>query len=130
MKLLFSTINFRNQNYHKVSERYDDRNFLLSRTIYDEFGRDTDTKWFDSDGKIIGSMHKEYLENGLVESFKNNSQEYVRKCYTIIKDGFKHSIEEYVSKTSPQKNYINEFVYDFMGNLIKLINNGKEILLK
>ena len=40
------------------------------------------------------------------------------------------SADDFKSKTSPNKNYINEFVYDLKNNLVKIINNGKETLLK
>lgn len=112
---------------NRIEEIYDDNNILLKRLIQDEFNRDVDSKTFDSAGNIIEHLHKDYFQNktehGFVETFKNQSQEYVRKAYVKIEDGLKHSIDEFQSKTG--KSYINDFVYDMTGKLIKIINDGK-----
>ena len=49
---------------------------------------------------------------------------------TIAKDSFTHHIEIFTSKTSPESNYINEFVRDMKGKLVKVINNGKVLIIK
>ena len=49
---------------------------------------------------------------------------------TVVKDSFTHMIETYTSKTSPECNYVNEFVRDITGKLVKIINNGKMINLR
>lgn len=114
-----------NEGGIKTHEIFDDNNILIKRIQYDSFDRAIDTKTFNVSGEITDHMHKEYFENGYVETFKNATQEYTRKAYTIIKDTLTHRVEEYISKTSPENNYINEFVRDLSGKLIRIINNGK-----
>ena len=138
MKIFFITLSFRERtNTYKVckntvTETFDDKNTLIKRIEYDEFNRDVDTKWFDSSGELNEHLHKEYYkkanEEGVIETFKNKTQEYVRKSYTKFESGLKHVFDDFRSKTG--KNYINDFVYDKSGNLVKIINNGKMINIK
>ncbi len=138
MKIFFSTLSFgeRTNTYkigkNTVTEVFDDKNALIKRIEYDEFNRDVDSKWFGSTGKLSEHLHKEYYkkadEEGVVETFKNKTQEYVRKSYTRFENGLKHVFDDFQSKTG--KNYINDFVYDKLGNLVKIINNGKVIYTK
>ena len=115
--------------YHKgentIKELFDDENRLSRLIEYDKFDRDIEAKSFDTYGNIIERMSKTYTDNGMIEHFKNAFQEYTRKTYTIIENGIKHRVEEFKSKTNPNCNYINEFIYDISGKLIKLISNGK-----
>ena len=73
-------------------------------------------------------MHKFYKGDNFVEMYKDNSQQYTRKVNYKIINGLQHRTEEYISKTSPDSNYIQEFVKDVSGKLIKVISNGKVIL--
>ena len=74
-------------------------------------------------------MHIEYFETenekGFIETFKNQFQEYIRKSSTKIENGVKHVIDDYTSKSKPEKSYINDFVYDLKGNLQKIITLKK-----
>ena len=131
MKCLFSNINFGDstKTYQrgkiKVVEHYNIYDVLTRRIEYDEFNRDIDSKSFNNKGDIIEHQHKEYFENdtekGFIETFKSRFQEYTRKSYIKFVNGFKHSIDEYVSKTRPDKNYINEFIYNAQEKLVKVI---------
>lgn len=38
--------------------------------------------------------------------------------------------EEYISKSKPEASYFNESVKDLLGNLIKMLSNGKVIFEK
>ena len=38
-----------------------------------------------------------------------------------FENGVKHVIDDYTSKSNPEKSYINDFVYDLKGNLQKII---------
>jgi len=137
MKIFFSTINFCEKlNIYKsgkntVKEVFDDNNKMVKRIEYDEFNRDVDAKSFDVSGELQEHLHKEYYkktnEEGVLETFKNKTQEYVRKSYTKVENGFKYTVDDFQSKT---KNYKNEFVHDTMGKLIKVINNGQVINIK
>ena len=114
---------------HQITEHISDNGILTRRIELDEFGRDVDVKWFDLQGNVASNMHKDYCETanekGLIETFKSSFQEYTRKHYTKYEAGFKHVIDDYKSKTAPEKNYINEFIYDMQNKLVKLISNGK-----
>ena len=61
---------------------------------------------------------------------KNEYQEYKRIIKNEKRGSFVHHIEEFISKTSPKNNYVNEFIRDFTGKLVKIINNGKIIYSK
>lgn len=132
MKYNFTIINFKNttKTYQKdkikIVEYYNDNNKLLKRLEYDEFERDIDCKNFDEDGNLVSHQHKEYFETntekGLIETFKNHFQEYVRKQYVKFINGYKHSIEEFVSKSKPENSYKNEFIYDLQNNLVNVIS--------
>ena len=110
-----------------IEETYSDDNILQKRLIKDEFDRYVDSKTFDSHGNITEHQHYDYFktenEQGFIETFRNKYQEYVRKAYIKIEDGLKHSIDDFQSKTG--KSYLNDFVYDMSGKLVKIINNGK-----
>ena len=131
----FNTVNFGDKSKffqsgkNKVEEIYSDDDVLLKRLTNDEFGRDIDAAVFDLHGNIIEHQHKDYFqtetEQGFVETFKNKYQEYTRKAYTKIEDGLKHHIDDFKSKTG--NSYINDFVYDLSGKLIKVISNGKSV---
>ncbi len=114
---------------NKVEEIYNDDNVMIKRLINDEFDRNIDSAVFDLQGNIIEHQHKDYFqtetEQGFVETFKNKYQEYTRKAYTKIEDGLKHNIDDFKSKTG--SSYINDFVYDLSGKLIKVISNGKSV---
>ena len=135
MKCIFNCVNFGNssrtsrQGENKIIETFDDDNFLLQRIEYDKFDRDVDVKRYDRQGNISEHMHKEYFESEnskcLIETYKNNFQEYIRKAYTTIDNRFKHSIDEYKSISSPEKSYINDAIYDLKGNFIKIISLKK-----
>ena len=136
MRCNFSTLSFGdttkiyNNGKNKIVEHYNIYDVLTRRIEYDEFNRDIDSKSFSNSGKVIGHQHKEYFENdlekGVIENYKSTSQEYVRKCYIKFINGFKHSIEEFVSKSKPENSYINEFVYDLKDKLISV--TSKKIL--
>ncbi|MBO6273551.1 hypothetical protein J6O48_12340 [bacterium] len=137
MKVNLDKINFGdrisqyNIGKHCIEEYYNDSDIITKRIEYDEFKRDVDSKTFDIQGNITDHQHKEYFENetekGVIETFKNSSQEYTRKAYTKIENGLKHHIDNYNSKTNPKSNYINDFIYDMSNKLIKIISNGKEL---
>ena len=138
MKVFISTVNFgEKSNTYKigkntVTETFDDKNTLIKRIEFDEFNRDVDSKWFDTSGEIQEHLHKEYYEKvnekGMIETFSGRFQEYVRKFYTKLENGYKHTVDDFQSKTG--KNYINEFIHDKSGNLVKIINNGKVISIR
>ena len=136
MRIHFNNIIFRERlkvytkDGNKVIEHYDDNNSLVKSFVLDKFQRDIDSKHFDKEGNVIFHMHKDYLPNGMVETFKDKFQEYTRTIHIKVIDSMTHRIEEYCSKTSPDSNYINEYIRDVSGRLVKIINNGKEILLK
>ncbi len=132
MKVIFNTISFKSENInlHREKEIYDENNKLIRLIKYDEFGRDTDSFEYNANREIIGYQHKEYTDNGCIETYKNQFQQYRRITKTELKDSNTHYIEEFISVTSPEKNYINEFVRDIAGKLIKVINNGKVVNLK
>lgn len=113
---------------NKIIEYYNDNNILTNRVTYDKFGRDILTNWFDEYGNNKGFMSKKYVNDGHIETCKTPNQEYIRTCRSFIKDGFKHYIEEFVSKTKPANNYCNESIRDSFGKLVKMISNGKVIL--
>lgn len=128
MRCSFSTISFGDSfktyknGKSKIVEHYNIYDILTRRIEYDEFNRDIDSKSFNSSGKVIEHLHKEYFETetekGHIETFKSSTQEYLRKSYTKFVNGFRHSIDEYISKTKPENSYINEFIYDLKGKLI------------
>lgn len=118
-------VNIYRKGENTIKEVFDDENRLSRLIEYDKFDRDIEAKSFDTYGNIIERMSKTYTDNGMIEHFKNAFQEYTRKTYTIIENGIKHRVEEFNSKTSLNCNYINEFIYDISGKLIKLISNGK-----
>lgn len=111
-----------------ITEYYNDNNILYRKIEYDEFKRDIDTKEFNPYGVIISHQHKKYYksacEEGYIETFKNKYQQYIRKSCTKIVNGLKHSIDDFKSITSSHKSYVNDFVYDKTGKLIKIIQNG------
>lgn len=136
MKVNFDFVSFGNRsirfpdNTHSIMETYDDTNHLIRRIKYDKQCRDVDSQEFNKEKKVISHLHKEYTADGCVETYKSKSQEYVRVIKTIAKDSFTHHIEIFTSKTSPESNYINEFVRDMKGKLVKVINNGKVLIIK
>lgn len=112
---------------NKIVEYFNDNNKLISKVAYDKFERDIFTNWFDEFGSNNGFMRKEYMNGGFIETCKTPTQEYKRTCRKFVKDGFEHYIEEYISTTSPEKNYCNESIRNMFGKLIKMIANGKII---
>ena len=114
-----------------VREYFDDNNKLVRREKEDSFYRNIGTEWFDEDGNIKETMHKSYFktktEDGFIESYKSNAQEYTRRAYTKIENGFKHTIDDFKSKSG--KSYYNEFIYDLKGQLLRIISNGKTITI-
>lgn len=138
MKISFKNIDFLGKQHsykigkNTVVEHSDDNDVLIKRIEYDEFSRDVDSKTFDKRGNVLEHLHKDYYESeneeGIIETFKSSTQEYKRKSYTKIENGFKHFIDDFQSKSG--KNYINDFVHDLSGNLIKIINNKKEFYIR
>ena len=116
---------------NSIEEIYTDNDILQKRLIRDEFNRYIDSKTFDLFGNIIEHQHYDYFgtenEQGVIETFKDKYQEYIRKAYTKIEGGLKHRIDDFQSKTG--KSYVNDFVYDMSGKLIKIINNGTTHML-
>lgn len=135
MKVGLNTVSFGvkkikyHNDTHNIMEIFDVNNRLKSRTEYDKLCRDLDSKEFDENRKIVAHLHKEYTSDGCTETFKSESQEYTRETKTFIKDKFTHYVEKFTSKTSPKSSYINEFVRDAAGKLIKVICNGKVIYI-
>ena len=135
MKCQFSILTFGNsektyqQGENKVVDTLNDGLKLIKRVEYDKFNRDVDVKWYDEVNNITDHMHKEYFETenekGFIETFKNQFQEYIRKSSTKFENGVKHVIDDYTSKSSPEKSYINDFVYDLKGKLQKIITLKK-----
>lgn len=128
MKYNFTIINFKNsqkiytKNNYKIVEYYNPNNILSKRIQYDKFERIVDCENFDTNGNVIDHQHKEYYETktekGIIETYKSNTQEYIRKSYIKFIAGFKHSIEEFISKSSPENSYKNVFIYDLKDKLI------------
>jgi hypothetical protein len=137
MKIALSSITFGNKNniYAPNSQaqesflRYDSGEIKKS-FIYDKWGRIISCCEYDKKGNLISQQNKSYSNNGCVETYKSQTQEYIRKCYVITKGNFKHFIEEFISRTSPDKNYVLEFVRDVSDKLVKIISNGKVLNLK
>lgn len=115
-------------NQNKVSYLSDESNLSLRRIETDQFGRDVDAKQFDRDGKLVFHQHKYYHGDDLIEKYRDSNQEYTRKIHYKIKNGYRHRIEEYISETSPQKNYVHEFIRDASNKLVKIIQNGKIVV--
>lgn len=122
------TQTYKNKN-NTITEYYNDNNILFRKVEYDEFKRDIDSKEFNPFGIITSHLHKEYYktacEEGCIETFKDKYQQYIRKSCSKIEDGFKHKIDDFKSLTSPDKSYVNDFVHDKTGKLVKVISNGK-----
>ena len=136
MKINFSFFSFGNKNIHSidgnynVKETFDDNHNLIRLTRYDEKGRDIDTFEYNDKKEITAHQHKKYTSYGLIETYKNEHQEYRRIIKNEKRGSFVHHIEEFISKTSPKNNYVNEFIRDLTGKLVKIINNGKIIYSK
>ena len=138
MKIKFNIINFSSlvktasAGKNVIKEYYSDNGALERSVEYDEFNRDVDTKTFDESGEVKEHQHKDYYETqnekGFVETYKSKSQEYTRKSYIKIEDGLKHSVDDFRSASG--KSYINDFVHDLSGNLVKIIANGRVTYLK
>ncbi|MBD5401997.1 hypothetical protein HDR58_04235 [bacterium] len=141
MKVLFKP-NFTNQQIkfcatkisydgdNKIVETFNNNNQLTSRSIYDKLERHIHTDWFDKSGTKNGFMNIEYTQDGYIETCKTPTQEYTRTIKKFIKDSYIHQTEEYLSKTSPKSNYLNESIKNLSGKLVELISNGKTILKK
>ncbi len=133
MKINFSSVSFGNKNINsseetqKIAETFDDKHNLVRLTKYDKQGRDVDTFEYNEKKEITSHQHKKYTQNGLIETYKSKNQEYTRIIKKETRGSYIYHIEEFISKTSPQSNYINEFVRDLAGKLVKIINNGKVI---
>ena len=93
---------------NNIEEIYTDDDILQKRLVRDEFNRYIDSKTFDLFGNIIEHQHYDYFrtenEQGVIETFKNKYQEYIRKAYTKIEGGLKHCIDDFQSKTG--KSYV------------------------
>ena len=139
MKIQFNPIKFGTNEVtypkgnHKINDLMEN-NALKRRIEFDELGRVIDAKWFDDKLDITDHLQKDYFETpnekGHIETFKNKFQEYIRKSYTKFEQGCKHVIDDFKSKSNPEHSYINEFVYDIQNRLIKIIHNGKEMLIE
>lgn len=136
MKIIFNSVSFGNRsiryhdNTHNIKETFDDSHNLIRIIKYDKQCRDVDCQEFNKEKKVIGHLHKEYTPDGCIETYKSKNQEYIRINRTLKEDSFTHYIEIFTSKTSPESNYVNEFIRDKFGKLVKIINNGKIINLK
>lgn len=139
MKIFLSPVSFNGktvtstQNKLKIEEFYDDNNMLSSRLEYDEQDRFVDKKSFDSQGNVTEHQHKSYYikgeEQGCIETFKNEFQHYVRQSYTRPQGKFIHTVDNFQSISNPGKSYINEFIRDLQGRLVKVISNGVTTIL-
>ena len=135
MKVLFNTINFKSSSKtfyngeNKTTEYYNDNNTLTKTVEVDKFERFIDAKEYSKTGEIISHMHKEYENEKIVETYKSIFQEYTRIIRFVKNGEFTHIIEEYISKTSPEKNYVHESIRDCANRLVKMICNGKVIEL-
>ena len=133
MRIEFNAINFlgtiKSYNFgeNRITQYFDDDNYLTKIIEVDKFERDVDTKEFDRERNVTFHLHKDYTDSGYVETFKDKCQEYTRRVYTVVKGSMTHRIEEYVSKSSPQKNYVSEFIRDSSNKLVRIITNGKVI---
>ena len=133
MKILFNNTAFQQEcriiknGENTVYQYFDDKKILLKTLEIDKFERDVDTIEYELNGEIKSHLHKDYTQHGLIETFKDHFQEYKRTIETVQKGDYTHRIETYISKTSPNKNYVNEFVKDTAGKLLRIINNGKII---
>lgn len=118
----------------KIKDSFDDNNILKSHIVFDEFDRVIIAKKFDIDGFIDSNTTFDYyetnMEKGMIETYKDKSQEYIRNAYTKIENSLKHKVDDYTSISNPKNSYINDFVYDLKGNLCKLISNGKETIIR
>ena len=136
MKVNFNSVSFGDRNIcyhdqtHNIKETYDDRNHLIRITKYDKQCRDVDTQEFNEKREVIAHQHKKYTPDGSIETYKSKTQEYIRVIKTFAEDSFTHRTETFTSKTSPESNYVNEFIHDKFDKLVKVITNGKVIDLK
>ena len=136
MKIDSDFLSFGNKNIHcfdknhNVKETFDDNHNLIRVTRYDEKGRDIDTFEYNDKKEITAHQHKEYTSYGLIETYKSEHQEYRRIIKNEKRGSFVYHIEEFISQTSPKNNYVNEFIRDLTGKLVKIINNGKIIYSK
>ena len=133
MKVLFNSIMFKshsktfNKGENKITEYYDDNNVLTKTLEVDKFERFVDAKEYSKTGEITSHMHKKYEDEKVTEIYKDRFQEYTRITRFVKKGEFTHRIEEYISKTSPENNYVHEFIRDCADKLVKMICNGKII---
>lgn len=134
MKVQFNPISFKSwtktfyNGENKITEYYDDNNLLIKTLETDKFSRDVDTKEFNEKGDVVFHLHKKYEKDGkIIETCKDRFQEYTRTVSFDKKGEFTHRIEEYVSKLTPENNYVHEFIKDSTNKLVKIICNGKVI---
>ena len=133
MKVQFNSIMFKsktktfNNGDNKITEYYNDNNVLTKTLETDKFERFVDAKEYSETGDIISHMHKIYENEKETEIYKDNFQEYTRIIRYVKKGEFTHRIEEYISKTSPESNYVHEFIRDCTNKLVKMICNGTVI---
>lgn len=117
---------------HSFEDVFDDNDVLIKRSELDEKNRLVETVWFDEKGNMKELLHKDYYvknnEKGYIETYASTHQEYIRKVYEKTEDGFRHVVDDFKSKTG--KSYINDFVHDLSGKLVKIISNGKVTMIK
>ncbi len=114
---------------HNIMDVFDKNQNLKRQVAYNKTALDIETKEFDENHNIIGRIHKKYTQDGCIETYDGVKQQYIREIKHFIKDSLTHYVEKYTSKTSPEKNYINEYIRDLNGKLVKIIINGKTIYL-
>ena len=100
---------------------------LMQTHETDQFGKYSEKIEFDEQNNIIEYHRYDYAnkdKSEYTEYYKGRNIEYTRKAYIKKIKGLIHHIEEYTSKTNPSANYINEYIRDASGKLLKAIHNG------
>lgn len=117
---------------NSLEDIFDDNDVLIKRYELDDKNRLVETVLFDELGNVEEFLHKDYFEKenekGFIETYVGPHQEYIRKSYEKTENGFRHVIDDFKSKTG--KSYINDFVHDMSGKLVKIISNGKITMVK
>ena len=136
MKLNWNSVCFGNytktvkQNNILIKEEFNDDDIKI---LHEEFDVENDRflrqdKW-DNKGNPIQQWRFDYFENKKVEHFNTaNEESYVRTITDTVLDNKRIHKEEYISKTTPDNNYIHETIKDLNGKLLSFLCNGKKIL--
>jgi len=116
---------------HTITKEFTPENVLLNRLEEDEFGRFFDLKKYDSEGNVILHQHKNYYsrkdDSGNIETFVTSDEKYIRQFHTVKIGNNNHFIDDFTNVLNPENSYINEYIRNSYGRLIRIISNGREV---